>query len=135
MKTELSFVKQPFYYGSYNFWIMSYENRELSYKKGNPGPLSFFSFVWQLGLYFSTLGFPYIYYKALAFPFLFQLFILPLATSFFLVFHFFSFSLCFFGFFFSLLLLSNAYNIFEIFFTTYLNEELLLINKKINISN
>ena len=33
MKTELSFVKQLFYYGYYHFWVMKYKNRELSYKK------------------------------------------------------------------------------------------------------
>ena len=32
IETELSFAKQPFYYGSHNFWVMSYENRELSYE-------------------------------------------------------------------------------------------------------
>ena len=32
MKTELSFAKQPFCYGSYHFWIMNYENWELSYR-------------------------------------------------------------------------------------------------------
>ena len=31
MKTRLSFAKQPFCYGSHHFWVMSYENRELSY--------------------------------------------------------------------------------------------------------
>ena len=33
IEIELSFAKQPFYYGSYHFWVMSYENRELSYQK------------------------------------------------------------------------------------------------------
>ena len=32
METELSFVKQPFCYGSHHFWVMSYENWELSYR-------------------------------------------------------------------------------------------------------
>ena len=32
MKTELSFAKQPFCYGFYHFWVMSYENWELSYE-------------------------------------------------------------------------------------------------------
>ena len=31
METELSFTKQPFCYGSHYFWIMNYENWELSY--------------------------------------------------------------------------------------------------------
>ena len=33
METELSFAKQPFCYESHHFWIMNYENRELSYQK------------------------------------------------------------------------------------------------------
>ena len=33
METKLSFVKQPFCYGSHHFWVMSYGNRELSYQK------------------------------------------------------------------------------------------------------
>ena len=33
IEIELSFAKQPFCYGSYHFWVMSYENRELSYQK------------------------------------------------------------------------------------------------------
>ena len=33
IETELSFAKQPFCYGSHHFWVMSYENRELSYQK------------------------------------------------------------------------------------------------------
>ena len=32
METELLFAKQTFCYGSYYFWVMSYENRELSYQ-------------------------------------------------------------------------------------------------------
>ena len=32
MKIELSFAKQPFCYGSHYFWVMSYENWELSYR-------------------------------------------------------------------------------------------------------
>ena len=32
MKTELSFAKQPFCYGSHHFWVMSYGNWELSYQ-------------------------------------------------------------------------------------------------------
>ena len=31
IETELSFAKQPFYYGSHHFWVMSYKNWELSY--------------------------------------------------------------------------------------------------------
>ena len=31
METELLFAKQPFCHGSYHFWVMSYENWELSY--------------------------------------------------------------------------------------------------------
>ena len=33
METKLSFAKQPFCYGFHHFWVMSYENRELSYQK------------------------------------------------------------------------------------------------------
>ena len=32
METKLSFTKQPFCYGSHYFWIMNYENWELSYE-------------------------------------------------------------------------------------------------------
>ena len=35
IETELSFAKQPFCYGSHHFWVMSYENWELSYGKPN----------------------------------------------------------------------------------------------------
>ena len=41
METELSFVKQPFCYGSNHFWVMSYGNRELSnQKRQSKRPLS-----------------------------------------------------------------------------------------------
>ena len=33
MEIELLFAKQTFCYGSHHFWVMSYENRELSYQK------------------------------------------------------------------------------------------------------
>ena len=42
LETELSFVKQPFYYGFYHFWVMKYKNRELSYKKNILNCLLFF---------------------------------------------------------------------------------------------
>ena len=33
METELLFAKQTFCRGSHHFWVMSYENRKLSYQK------------------------------------------------------------------------------------------------------
>ena len=44
METELSFAKQPFYYGSHHFWVMSYENKELSYQKKQSKRLASFLF-------------------------------------------------------------------------------------------
>ena len=131
METELSFVKQPFYYGSYNFWIMSYENRELSYKKGNPNrPLVFLVLCDSWDCTFLPLNFHIFTIKHSPFLSCFNFLYCHLPRHFFW-FSTFSLSLyVFLVFFFSLLLLSNAYTIFEIFFTTYLNEELLLINKK-----
>ena len=32
METELLFAKQIFCYESHHFWVMSYENRKLSYQ-------------------------------------------------------------------------------------------------------
>ena len=33
MKQSYRLAKQPFCYGSHHFWVMSYENRKLSYQK------------------------------------------------------------------------------------------------------
>ena len=44
METELSFAKQPFYYESHHFWVMSYGNRELSYQKKQSKRLASFLF-------------------------------------------------------------------------------------------
>ena len=46
METELSFAKQPFYYGSHHFRVMSYGNRELSYQKSqSKWPLIFSNLI------------------------------------------------------------------------------------------
>ena len=130
METELSFAKQPFYYRFHNFWIMSYGNRELSYKKDNPNCLLIFLVLcdnWDCT--FLPLDFHIFTVKLSPFLSCFNFLYCHLPRHFFW-FSTFSLSLYVFLVFFPLLLLSNAYNIFEIFFTTYLNEELLLINKK-----
>ena len=53
METELSFAKQPFYYGPHHFWVMSYRNRELSYQnRQSKWHLSFFDLLWCLVNFF-----------------------------------------------------------------------------------
>ena len=59
METELSFAKQLFCYGSHHFWVMSYENRELSYQKmQSKRPLNFrhSSFITHHSKYYTCLA-------------------------------------------------------------------------------